>query len=96
MAQPQLYFFGQTGQTAASINRGFVAIPSQASLPLWDGVINRPLSQFFFIEGNTVQVISLKTFVLEGNYRIVLCLEHSLVNSGVERQVSAAQGPRSL
>lgn len=43
-----------------------------------------------------MQVISLKTFVLEGNYRIVLCLEHSLVNSGVERQVSAAQGPRSL
>lgn len=27
-----------------------------------------------------MQVISLKTFVLEGNYRIVLCLEHSLVN----------------
>lgn len=43
-----------------------------------------------------MQVISLKTFVLEGNYRIGLCLEHSLVNSGVERQVSAAQGPRSL
>lgn len=40
-----------------------------------------------------MQVISLKTFVLEGNYRIVLCSEHSLVNSGVERQVSVAQGP---
>lgn len=40
-----------------------------------------------------MQVISLKTFVLEGNYRIVLCLEHSLVNSGVKRQVSVAQGP---
>lgn len=41
-----------------------------------------------------MQVISLKTFVLEGNYRIVLCFEHSLVNSGVERQASVAQGPR--
>lgn len=60
--------------------------------PCRDGVINRPLSQFCFIEGDTVQVISLKTFVLEGNYRIVLCLEHSLVNSGVETQVSVAQG----
>lgn len=40
-----------------------------------DGVINRPLSHFCFIEGDTVQVVSLKTFVLEGNYRIVLCLE---------------------
>lgn len=40
-----------------------------------------------------MQVISLKTFVLEGNYRIVLCLEHSLVNSGVERQASGAWGP---
>lgn len=40
-----------------------------------------------------MQVTSLKTFVLEGNYRIVLCSEHSLVNSGVERQVSVAQGP---
>lgn len=41
-----------------------------------------------------MQVIALKTFVLEGNYRIVLCLEHSLVNRGAGRQVSVAQGPR--
>lgn len=40
-----------------------------------------------------MQVVSLKTFVLEGNDRIVLCLDHSLQNSGVRRQVSVAQGP---
>lgn len=41
-----------------------------------------------------MQVISLKTFVLEGNYRIVLCSDHSPLNSGVKRQVSVAQGPK--
>jgi hypothetical protein len=44
------------------------------------------------MEGDTVQVIALKTFVLEGNYRIVLCVEHSLANSSPER---VAQGTGS-
>lgn len=77
MAQPQLYIWGQT---TALVNRGSAAILWKAPSPCRDGVINRPLSQFCFIEGDTVQVIALRTFVLEGNYRIVLCLEHSLVN----------------
>lgn len=78
-----------TDQSTEGLQQSFWKLPS----PCRDGVINRPLSQFCFIEGDNVQVISLKTFVLEGNYRIVLCLEHSLVNSGVKRQVSVAQGP---
>lgn len=67
--------------------------PFEASLPWEDRVINRPLSQFCFIEGDTVQCHFFENFCSEGNYRIVLCSEHSLVNSGVERQVSVAQGP---
>lgn len=83
MAQPQLYVWGQT---TVSMNRGFAASLWKPPSPCRDVVINRPLSQFCFIEGDTVQVISLKTFVLEGNYRIVLCFEQSLENSepGVE------------
>lgn len=90
MAQPQLYIWGQT---TALVNRGSAASLWKPPSPCRDGVINRPLSQLCFIEGDTVQVTALKTFVLEGNYRIVLCLEHSLVNRRAGRQVAGSQGP---